>query len=613
MNNNFIIFSSINWSTHWQIHHQLVNSIRDSGGKVLFVENTGVRSPKVKDFKRIIDRIRSRMRSVHGFKGEMKGLTIYTPLFIPYPYSRLAIFFNIFFISRAINKWNRVVNFYRPVCLSFLPTPTVQKVIKEIDSSLVVYYCADDMSRPLENPNKLIKYENRFFKESDVVFTTSHKIYDKASQFSDFVYNIPAGVDLIKFLSQESPSIPEDIEHIAHPIIGYVGAISDVFDQELILQLAVSLPDVTIILVGPKYTDTSILENVKNIIFIGERSHDFMPNYINSFDITLIPYIVNHTTNSVYPCKLNEYLSLGKPVLSTNLHEIEIFNNNNNNLVSVGVNAKDFILEARKIIESLPEETEENRIKRINVARGNTWDKRFLEMSSIMSTRIKLKSKQTTKNWRKELINSYKKSKYSLIRKIIITSVLYLLIFNSPIFWFLGEQLIVRDEPKKVDAIVVFSGDGHSDYQNLTYQKRALDAIKYYKDGYANKIFLSSGREQTISDVELIKLYLTNRGVPLTFIHILEKYPKSTYQNVRMVKKSLDINNVDSALFITAPYHSKRALLTWEKNAPNIDIVVVDTTDPSFSNVQWGVDFDRMKVIMYEYIAIAHNWLLGRI
>ena len=270
------------------------------------------------------------------------------------------------------------------------------------------------MFRPLENPNKLIKYENRFFKESDVVFTTSHKIYDKASQFSDFVYNIPAGVDLIKFLSQESPSIPEDIEHIAHPIIGYVGAISDVFDQELILQLAVSLPDVTIILVGPKYTDTSILENVKNIIFIGERSHDFMPNYINSFDITLIPYIVNHTTNSVYPCKLNEYLSLGKPVLSTNLHEIEIFNNNNNNLVSVGVNAKDFILEARKIIESLPEETEENRIKRINVARGNTWDKRFLEMSSIMSTRIKLKSKQTTKNWRKGLINSYKKSKYSL-------------------------------------------------------------------------------------------------------------------------------------------------------------------------------------------------------
>ena len=139
MNNNFIIFSSINWSTHWQIHHQLVNSIIDSGGKVLFVENTGVRSPKVKDFKRIIDRIRSRMRSVHGFKGEMKGLTIYTPLFIPYPYSRLAIFFNIFFISRAINKWSKVVNFYRPVCLSFLPTPTVQKVIKGIDSSLVVY------------------------------------------------------------------------------------------------------------------------------------------------------------------------------------------------------------------------------------------------------------------------------------------------------------------------------------------------------------------------------------------------------------------------------------------------------------------------------------------
>ena len=52
---NFIIFSSIDWNTHWQLHHQLVASIVESGGKVLYIENTGTRSPQIRDFNRIID------------------------------------------------------------------------------------------------------------------------------------------------------------------------------------------------------------------------------------------------------------------------------------------------------------------------------------------------------------------------------------------------------------------------------------------------------------------------------------------------------------------------------------------------------------------------------
>ena len=68
MKRNYIIFSSINWSTHRQIHHQLVNSVVESGGRVLFVENTGVRSPQIKDFGRIVDRVKVRLSSIHGFK-----------------------------------------------------------------------------------------------------------------------------------------------------------------------------------------------------------------------------------------------------------------------------------------------------------------------------------------------------------------------------------------------------------------------------------------------------------------------------------------------------------------------------------------------------------------
>jgi len=177
----------------------------------------------------------------------------------------------------------------------------------------------------------------------------------------------------------------------------------------------------------------------------------------------------------------------------------------------------------------------------------------------------------------------------------------------------MGEQLIARDSPKKSDAIVVFSGDGEVSYQNLSYQNRALDAIELYKEGYANKIFLSSGREQTIADVEMIKLYLVSKGVPESSIYILEKYPDSTYQNVIMVKKDLEKNNIKSILFITSPYHSRRAVLTWGKNAPNIEVISFNVVNPLHRGVQWNIGLDKIRIIVYEYAAIVHNWISGRI
>ena len=48
-NKDVIIISSIDWSTHWQMHHQLATSLVEAGHRVLFIENTGVRTPQLKD------------------------------------------------------------------------------------------------------------------------------------------------------------------------------------------------------------------------------------------------------------------------------------------------------------------------------------------------------------------------------------------------------------------------------------------------------------------------------------------------------------------------------------------------------------------------------------
>ena len=51
---NIIIISSVDWSTHWQMHHQLSMSFIKSGSSVLFIENTGIRGMRFKDTGRIL-------------------------------------------------------------------------------------------------------------------------------------------------------------------------------------------------------------------------------------------------------------------------------------------------------------------------------------------------------------------------------------------------------------------------------------------------------------------------------------------------------------------------------------------------------------------------------
>jgi len=611
-NRNFIIFSSIDWGTHWQIHHQLVNSIIDSGGRVLFVENTGSRSIQARDFRRIYDRIKLRIGSIHGYKDIDNNLVVYTPLFIPFPYSKVSIFINTFIIAGSIKKWINAASFNNIVCISFLPTPAIQNIIKRINPSLSIYYCADNMSRSLSNPHKLTRFENKFFKDVDIVFTTSHSLYERASHFSDNVHNIPAGIDTNKFPPRKLLRTPADIEKITHPIFGYIGGVGDVFDKNLIAELAKSLKNINIVIVGPHYTDVSIFNNISNVVLLGDKSHDLMPDYINSFDVSLIPYIVNKSTDSVYPCKLNEYLSLGKNVLSTNLQEVRIFNNNNNNnVVTIGVSRDDFINKARILVEEVDKDSEENKINRRNVAINNTWDNRFVDIKNAIDNAALLANNNKF-SWRRRLIDKYAAKKI-LLKGLLTAALVFLLIFYSPLFSFIGQQLIVADSPRKTDAIVVFSGDGETSYRNLSYQNRALKAVYYYNKGYSNNIYLSSGREQTIADVEMIRLYLISKGVPDTSIHIFKKYPNSTYKNILMVKQGLDSDGMKSILFITAPYHSLRSKLIWSKNAPNIDVVSPSLAYRMPKYIEWKSDMDKIRVILYEYASIVYNWIMGRI
>ena len=88
-------------------------------------------------------------------------------------------------------------------------------------------------------------------------------------------------------------------------------------------------------LVGPAQTDVSALERCSNVTLFGQRAHPDLPRYVKEFDVGIVPYLLTDYTANVYPTKLNEYLSMGIPVVATDLPEIRRFNREHGNVVEV--------------------------------------------------------------------------------------------------------------------------------------------------------------------------------------------------------------------------------------------------------------------------------------
>ena len=70
------------------------------------------------------------------------------------------------------------------------------------------------------------------------------------------------------------------------------------------------------------------------------------------FNVGIIPYIINEFTNNVYSSKLNEYLSLGIPVVSTNLNEVRYFNSEHDNIIDLADDKLEFSKLLNKNIEN---------------------------------------------------------------------------------------------------------------------------------------------------------------------------------------------------------------------------------------------------------------------
>ncbi len=606
---NWVIVSSINWAENWQMHQQLATALVDAGHRVLFVENTGVRAPRRGDFGRVRDRLLRWLRSTRGFSDVRPGLTLLFPLVLPLPYSRLALAINRALLAGTIRKWSVANRFHDPVVVSFLPTPLADALAQDLDPALLVYYCANDMSGGSDGASRLVQHEERFMQRADAVFCISSVLMERARRFNSQVHYFPAGVDIDKFAASRcAPAAPvPDLAMLPRPLIGYVGAISPVFDQPLLVAAARALPGASFVLVGPTYCDTAALQACPNVHLLGSRPHDAVPGYLRQFDIGLIPYVRNRFTDAVYSCKLNEYLAMGLPVVATSMRELREYKQRHGDVLSLADTPDDLVA---AIQHHLAHPDPARRQARINAAEANTWPRRFSAMLDVVQARL-VESSQRPVRWQDRLLGVVHRGRRRMLRLAVALAAGYALVFHTPLAWLAARPLLAQDQATQADAVVVFATEGAPAYTMLHYPKRVGEALALYRAGLAPRIVVSSGRIATAAEADVVRALLLEQGVPTEAIVMVPGIASGTADSVRQAAVALQKLGIRRVVVVTSPYSARRVGLVWQALAPGLQVQVHAAVDAPPQTPVWRTSWRNLRVIAYEYLALAYYALKG--
>lgn len=369
-----IILASIRWHALWQRPQALAKEFSRMGYQVFYIEPSGVRS--------FYDEYKLHISDWQPHVLIKEGITIISPplRWLPTGRSLLGLdYLNQRLRFSWIKKTLSGFDIREPILM--VQSPTWKNDILSglnFTHSILCYDCCDDYTnfswaRVHKN---LVLAEESLFKESHLVFVTSRLLAEKASTFTFNFWTIPNGVSDTFFVPPQRT--PEDLDRIPRPRIGFVGAMGPWVNTDLINSAAINYPSCSFVFIGPiKGKDIKRKNLMHNIHFLGHKPHHAVPSYISHLDVCLIPFAAGNISLAADPIKLYEYLSLGKPVVTSGIQR----KSSEEDLVYYSTGEKEFL---ENIEEALQEKNELLANRRKEYARRHTWSVRARQMENII-------------------------------------------------------------------------------------------------------------------------------------------------------------------------------------------------------------------------------------
>ena len=359
---DIIYISTIEWNFIWQQNQEIALRLARAGNRVLYVENTGARSPGIGDAARIVSRLKRWATSLisQGLREVAPNVFVCSPLILPPFGSRIQQAINRRLLLPVIRRSARRLGMRNLLLWTYLPTDTAVSLIRlmRTRTSPIVYYCLTDFPQLSSDPGSMRESEESLVRMSDVVFTSCSQLAERLTPFTNNIHIFPMGVDLGAFENPGGEPPSDDAEKagsLPRPIIGYVGGLHKHVDFDLLAQMAEARPDWSWVFVGPFQESVERLQQHPNVYLLGPKPHQELSGFLRGFDVCIVPYVKSGYTETVVPVKLNEYLAAGKAVVSTDIPTVREFNKLHNVLV-IADNSRDQFLEGIEEALRLPKD-----------------------------------------------------------------------------------------------------------------------------------------------------------------------------------------------------------------------------------------------------------------
>nr|WP_269808074.1 glycosyltransferase [Pseudomonas agronomica] len=251
------------------------------------------------------------------------------------------------------------IAYWSPVALS----------LRALHGWRVHYDCMDDWDGFPNIGEQLLNEEKALVVQADLVTVSAALLYQKWCAHNPRCMLVRNAVDFDFF--RQHCFANDLLSGLVGPVIGYYGALAQWLDYPLLAALADRRPEWNFILVGDIFVDDLAgLEHKPNVQLLGCKPYAQMPLYLDHFDACLIPFRLYNVTHAVDPVKFYEYISAGKPVISTPLAEMSIYED----LLYFATGIDEFI---EQIERALAERDLALYKRRVELARANDWKDRF--------------------------------------------------------------------------------------------------------------------------------------------------------------------------------------------------------------------------------------------
>lgn len=382
-NRNIICQSSTEWGGNYIKASVEIMRVLSQNNKLLFVNSPNtlsevlatLRGKKNIDLKKALG-LKKRLEVIETV-GNSTAYLLTPPIgltinFLPPPLYKLGLMFNAWQVRRSVKKALRKLdmNYDLIHVVAFNPGMGLMNGRKYGEKSLI-YHCYDDIRSADSWLRKHgIWLEDAFMPMIDGMIVTSKNLFKKKSPFcaNCYVVNNAANYDLFSQGFHQGVS--------GQQVVGYIGSVDDRIDYAIMEHLFMQMPDTCFVFVGRVLSQRglAILKKYKNVKVEGAKTPAELPAYLKTFSLGVIPFVKDTFTSCIYPMKINEYLSSGLPVVSTDFGDMSDFRE----VVSVVETKEDFLQHVR---DEIAADSPEKRQARQDIAKQNTWLNRAEEMS----------------------------------------------------------------------------------------------------------------------------------------------------------------------------------------------------------------------------------------